>query len=139
MIFKRELVSSVIAFSCALLLSACNTAGTAPQSMTIAAAQPVAPKPVIGSFLSGVAGQSLDETDRQLAYNAQIQTAGSGKRSQWRAQKSDAYGYVEISAANSPASSQCKTYQHVIYTKGRSQRGSGETCQSAAGNWEIVN
>ncbi len=133
------LVNSTFLLSCVFILNACNTSNSTPEPVTIAAVQPLAPKPVIGSFLSGSAGQNLDETDRQLAYNAQIQSASSGKRSQWRAQKSDAYGYIEASAASSSASGQCKTYQHVIYIKGRSQRGSGEACQSAAGNWEIVN
>lgn len=139
MIIKHKIKIAAYLFILGISLSACNTS-TPPtaEPATLAVTQHAEPKPVMmGAFLSSTAGQNLQESDRQLAYNAQIQAASSGKRAQWRAQKSDAYGYVE--ASNSQSSPSCKTYQHVIYAKGRSTRGSGEICQSAAGNWEIVN
>ncbi len=133
-----KLKYAFILCSAVIFLSGCNTAGSTIEPAAITA-EAVAPKRGIGSFLSGPAGESLADTDRQLAYNAQIKAADSGKRSQWRAQKSDAYGYVEVLGERVPSQSKCKTYQHIIYIKGRSQRGNGEICQSDTGNWEVIN
>ncbi len=119
-------------------ITACGAGGSI-SGIPVQAPQPEAPAQIVlGEFLSGQAGKGLDEGDRQRAYNAQIQAASSGKRTQWKAERSDAYGYVEVAAPRSSASGECRTYQHVIYSGGRSQRGSGDACQSASGAWGIV-
>ncbi len=93
--------------------------------------------PSIGAFLSGPAGNTMDNADRSRAAKAQIDAVSSGKRTQWRAERSDAYGYVEVGAA-SGSTNECRSYQHTLYRAGRSQKGSGQACKSADGNWEIV-
>jgi surface antigen len=141
---KQLTLKTVLFLGLAFLISGCNTSGSltaepvilnTPASPTLQAPA----KPVMGAFLSGPAGQALDEADRELGLKAQIQAASSGKRSQWRAQKSDAYGYVETVNAKGSDSTQCKTYTHVIYSKGRPQRGTGEICQSTIGTWDVIN
>ncbi len=144
MAIKQAFFNSIHILTATLLLSCCTTSGSLtsePVVLSTPASPVVQPlvKPAMGAFLSGPAGQALDEADRELGLKAQIQAANSGKRSQWRAQKSDAYGYVETVNAKGLDSTQCKTYTHVIYSKGRSQRGSGEICQSAAGTWDVIN
>ena len=93
--------------------------------------------PSIGAFLSGPAGNTMDNADRSRAAKAQIDAVSSGKRTQWRAERSDAYGYIEVGAA-SGSTGDCRSYQHTLYRAGRSQKGSGQACKSAEGNWEIV-
>jgi surface antigen len=144
MAIKQVLSKTITFLGVIFLVAGCSTSGPLPAEPVVLSTpvspvvQPVA-KPVMGAFLTGPAGQGLDEADREIGFKAQIQAASSGKRSQWRAQKSDAYGYVEVASSQSSASNGCKIYNHIIYSKGRSQRGSGEICQTPAGTWEVIN
>jgi surface antigen len=144
MVTKQVFFRAGLFLGLAFLISGCNTSSsltTEPVVLSTPASPTVLAqvKPAMGAFLSGPAGQALDEADRELGLKAQIQAASSGKRSQWRAQKSDAYGYVETASAKGSDSTQCKTYTHVIYSKGRPQRGTGEICQSTTGAWDVIN
>jgi surface antigen len=91
-----------------------------------------APQPASG-FIAGPVSASLNEQDRERGFKAQIDAAETGRRISWRGETTS-YGFVEPGADGIGG---CRAYTHTIYLDGRAQRGSGQACKKADGNWSF--
>lgn len=136
---SRNLPPLLLAIVAGLSAAGCNSFGSAaPPPSAAAAAAGAAPLPTgaaLGGILGGPVGASLDEADRQAAYDAQVAALETGRRSAWRGAHG-AYGYVE--AAATPDAQGCRAYSQTIYVGGRPQHGQGLGCRQPDGSWRMA-
>ena len=119
----------------AFAVAGCNSIGSGAPPPSAAAAAPLPTGAALGGILGGPVGASLDEADRQAAYDAQVAALETGRRSAWRG-ASGVYGYVE--ATSTPDAQGCRGYAHTIYVGGRPQHGQGLGCRLADGSWRMA-
>ena len=117
----RKRVAPVVVI---LALGGCN-AGVAPPPQASAAV-------AWGAVLSGPLGARLDDSDKQAAYNAQLEAAISGQRHSWRGGHG-VFGFVEPAAL----SGDCRAFVETIYQNGRPETGRGLACKDPDGVWRM--
>jgi surface antigen len=133
-------LSVAICVAGAMLTAGCVTTGLGPAVAPAAASPTSAALPTgaaLGGLLGGPIGASLDEADRQAAYDAQVEALETGGRRAWRGAHG-AYGYVEPAAASDAAQVTCRGYTQTIYVAGRPQRGQGLGCRQPDGSWRMA-
>jgi surface antigen len=84
----------------------------------------------LGGALGGRVGAALDQTDRQTAYDAQLEAL---EAREWRL-----FGYVEPGPGAKTAQGDCRPYTQAIYVGGRPQRGHGLACRQPDGAWRMA-
>ena len=121
-------------------LGGCSSVGSgaAPPPVAAAPAEPAAPAiptgAALGGVLGGPVGATLDDGDRQMAWEAQVAALDSGQRRSWRGSHG-VFGYVEPGAA---AGEGCRAYSQTIYIAGRPSRGHGLGCKQPDGSWKMT-
>jgi surface antigen len=95
---------------------------------------------VIGGLLGGAIGNALDEEDRRLAYEAELEALereGPGVPRSWRGRR--AYGNIVAGPPYPYRTYQrCREYTHTIYIQGRPQTARGVACRNPDGSWTPV-
>jgi surface antigen len=95
----------------------------------------------LGGLIGNRIGASLDDQDRQRAYDAQIQALESGRSGApvaWRNPDSGRYGSVVPGPAFQQNGGTCRQYTHTIYIDGRPQTARGAACRNPDGTWTPV-
>ena len=95
----------------------------------------------IGGMIGNRIGASMDDEDRRLAYDAQVQALESGRSGAavpWRNPDSGRYGTVVPGQAYQANGLQCRQYTHTIYIDGRPQIARGSACRNPDGTWTAV-
>jgi surface antigen len=122
-------------------LAGCSSVGSGAAPPTVAAAAPAEPDApaiptgaALGGVLGGPVGASLNDENRQTAWEAQIAALDSGQRRSWRGSHG-VFGYVEPGAA---AGDGCRAYSQTIYIAGRPNRGHGTGCKQPDGSWKMT-
>ena len=90
----------------------------------------------IGGLIGGGIGASLDEADRQRAWQAQSVAFDSGRAQRWQGDR--AFGEVIPGPSFQTQSGFCREYTHTIHIGGRPQQGFGTACRQPDGSWRIV-
>ena len=127
----------------ALALSACaaNTNGGLQEapSTTSSLVGPANASPVAsGGVLSGGIGTTLDETDRQRAYAAEIDALERGEPglpTGWRGENASRHGTVVPGAAYEAHGTRCRDYTHTIFIDGKPQTARATACRGPDGHW----
>src|SRR6266699_6587486 len=87
----------------------------------------------IGGMIGNRIGAGMDDEDRRLAYDAQVQALESGRSGAavpWRNPDSGRYGTVVPGQAYQANGLQCRQYTHTIYINGRPQIARGNACRN---------
>lgn len=97
---------------------------------------------LLGAFLGGEIGKSLDRADRQAmgqtTYNA-LEHNPSGQTSRWQNPDTGHYGTVTPQAAYQQGGYNCREYTQTVYIDGRSEQAHGTACRQPDGSWQIQN
>lgn len=97
---------------------------------------------LLGGLVGSQIGASLDKADMAYANQASIQanTAPIGQQITWNNPQSGNYGTITpVRDGYTSDRRYCREYQQTITVGGRKESGYGTACQSANGDWEIVN
>jgi surface antigen len=95
----------------------------------------------IGGMIGNRIGAGMDDQDKQLAYEAQVQALERGRTGTavpWRNPDSGRYGSVIPGQAYQANGLQCRPYTHTIYIDGRPQVARGSACRNPDGTWTVV-
>src|SRR3984893_12500247 len=95
----------------------------------------------IGGMIGNRIGASMDDEDKRLAYEAQVQALESGPSGTavaWRNPYSGRYGSVVPGRAYQANGLQCRPYTHTIYINGTPQVARGNACRNPDGTWTAV-
>ena len=95
----------------------------------------------IGGLLGNRIGASMDDEDKQRAYEAQraaLETGPSGAPVSWRNPDSGRYGTVVPGPAYQQAGNTCRQYTHTIYIDGKPQTARGAACRNPDGTWTPI-
>lgn len=93
---------------------------------------------VLGAMIGNRIGASLDEQDKRLAYEAQmnaLESNQSGAPVSWRNPDSGRYGTIVPGPAYVDAGHNCRSFTHTIYIDGRPQTARGTACRNPDGTW----
>ena len=99
---------------------------------------------VIGGILiGGMAGNLLDQRDKQLAAAAAaraMETAPTGKPVAWKNPDSGHSGTVTPTKTYQTANgTYCREYQTTVLIDGKQERATGTACRQPDGSWKVVN
>ncbi|HET9615664.1 MAG TPA: RT0821/Lpp0805 family surface protein [Pseudolabrys sp.] len=92
----------------------------------------------VGALIGNRIGASLDEQDKRLAYEAEmnaLERGPSGAPVAWRNPDSGRYGSVVPGPAYSDRGRNCRAYTETIYIDGRPQTARGTACRNPDGSW----
>jgi surface antigen len=94
-----------------------------------------------GGLLGSAIGASLDERDRQRAYEAEMEALERGQPGApvgWRGQYRSSYGTIVPGPYYESRGVRCREYSHTIYVDGRPQTARGTACRNPDGSWSPV-
>ncbi|HVZ50460.1 MAG TPA: RT0821/Lpp0805 family surface protein [Pseudolabrys sp.] len=92
----------------------------------------------LGALIGNRIGASMDDEDKQRAYEAQmaaLERGPSGVPVSWRNPDSGRYGTVVPGPAYVDNGHNCRSYTHTIYIDGRPQTARGTACRNPDGSW----
>jgi len=131
----------------ALALAACAVSETAvvPQPASINVTGGIgstAPKSAVANagVLGNGIGTSLDERDRQRAYDAELRALEQGEPGEpvgWRG-AAGRYGTVVPGASYETRGARCRDYSHTIYVDAKPQTARATACRNPDGTWSPV-
>lgn len=96
---------------------------------------------VVGGIVGSEIGRSMDEQDRQLARQAEmdaLERGQSGTPRQWRNPDNGRYGEVVPSKPYKRGSLDCRDYTSKIFIDGQPQAMHGTACRNPDGTWSNV-
>jgi surface antigen len=96
---------------------------------------------LLGGLIGNRIGASLDERDRQMAYEAEIdalERGQSGAPVAWRNPDSGRYGTIIAGPVYMDTGRNCRSYTHTIYIDGRPQTARGTACRNPEGGWTPI-
>ncbi len=96
---------------------------------------------VIGGIVGSEIGRSMDQQDRILAQQAEmnaLERGRSGERIAWRNPDNGRYGDVVPGAPYRRGAVDCRDYTHTVYMNGRPQTMRGTACRNPDGTWQNV-
>lgn len=97
---------------------------------------------LLGAFLGGEIGKSLDRADRQYMGQTTYSALESGQSNQavrWQNPDSGHYGTVTPYPAYQQGNYNCREYTQTVYIDGRSETARGTACRQPDGSWQIQN
>lgn len=97
---------------------------------------------LLGGLLGSNIGASLDKADMAYANqaSARANSAPIGERISWNNPQSGNSGTITpVRDGRDNSGRYCREYQQTITVGGRKESAYGTACQSANGDWEIVN
>ena len=95
----------------------------------------------VGALIGNRIGASLDDQDKKLAYEAEmnaLERGQSGAPVSWRNPDSGRYGSVVPGPAYADNGRNCRAYTETIYIDGRPQTARGTACRSPDGSWTPI-
>ena len=100
---------------------------------------------VIGAAIGGLFGNrigaAMDDDDRRLAYQAQIdalEQGAPGAPTSWRNPDSGRHGSIVTGPVYVQRGLQCRGYTHTIYLDDRPQIARGTACKNPDGTWTAL-
>ena len=96
---------------------------------------------VVGGIVGSAIGKRLDDHDRQLAEQAELdalERGQSGATRQWRNPDNGRYGEVVPSKPYRRGPDDCRDYTHTVYIDGRPETMRGTACRNGDGSWRNV-
>lgn len=93
---------------------------------------------LVGGLVGNRIGASLDERDKQLAYEAEmnaLERGPSGAPVGWRNPESGRYGSVVPGPAYVESGRNCRAFTETVYVNGRPQTARGTACRNPDGTW----
>lgn len=97
---------------------------------------------LLGAFLGGEIGKSLDRADRQAMGQTTYSALESGQSNQavrWQNPDTGHYGTVTPYPAYQQGNYNCREYTQTVYIDGRSETARGTACRQPDGSWQIQN
>jgi surface antigen len=94
-----------------------------------------------GGLIGGAIGASLDERDRQMAYQAEMQALETGQPGTavgWRSEHTSHYGTIVPGPYYQSTGRRCRQYTHTVYINGRPEVARGTACRNPDGIWTAV-
>jgi surface antigen len=95
----------------------------------------------IGGLIGNRIGAAMDDSDRQLAYQAQIEALEQGAPGApvgWRNPDSGRYGSIVPGPMYVQRGLRCRGYTHTVYIDGRPQIARGTACKNPDGTWTAL-
>jgi surface antigen len=95
----------------------------------------------IGGLIGNRIGAAMDDEDRRLAYQAQIdalEQGAPGAPVPWRNPGSGRHGSIVPGPAYVQRGLQCRGYTHTIFLDSRPQIARGTACKNADGTWTAI-
>jgi surface antigen len=95
----------------------------------------------LGGLISAKIGTALDDTDRRLAYEAQIEALERGSPGApvpWRNPESGRYGNIVPGPAYNRQGATCRGYSHTVTIAGQLEIARGTACRGSDGGWNAV-
>jgi len=95
-----------------------------------------------GALIGGLAGNYLDQRDKQMAaQSAQraLESAPSGQAVAWNNPDSGHSGTVTPTRTYQSGSTYCREYQQSVTIDGKPERSYGTACRQPDGSWQIQN
>lgn len=92
---------------------------------------------LIGGYLGGSIGKTMDEVDRQKAYNT-LEQNPTNQASSWRNPDSGNAYTVTPTKTYSSASGPCRDYTTEVVIDGRRETATGTACREN-GSWRVIN
>jgi surface antigen len=100
---------------------------------------------VAGAFIGGILGhdigRQLDERDRMMAQQAEMEAferGYAGRPVGWRSERSGYYGEVIPQEPYERYGRRCRDYTHRVYIQGRPEVLRGTACRNPDGTWTSV-
>jgi surface antigen len=96
---------------------------------------------VIGGVVGHDIGRQLDDRDRELAQDAEMEAferGYAGRPHRWRNPNNNRYGEIVPMERYSRGGQDCRDYTHTIYIDGRPQAMRGTACRNRDGTWRNV-
>jgi surface antigen len=94
-----------------------------------------------GGILGNAIGASLDEQDRQRAYEAQMQALQYGEPGVpvgWRNPALDRHGTIVPGPSYQTGGMTCRQFSHTVYIDGKPQIARGTACRNPDGSWTPI-
>jgi surface antigen len=95
----------------------------------------------LGGLIGSKIGASLNDEDRRLAYEAQIDALDRGAPGApvaWRNPASGRYGNIVPGPAYDQKGAKCRGYSHTVTVNGELETARGTACLGADGTWNAV-
>ncbi len=95
----------------------------------------------IGGLIGNRIGAAMDDEDRRLAYQAQIEALEQGAPGApvgWRNPISGRHGSIVPGPAYVQRGLQCRGYTHTIFIDARPQIARGTACRNGDGSWSAI-
>ena len=95
----------------------------------------------IGGLIGNRIGAAMDDEDRRLAYQAQIDALEQGAPGApvgWRNPASGRHGSIVPGPAYVQRGLQCRGYTHTVYLDSRPQIARGTACRNGDGTWTAI-
>jgi surface antigen len=118
-----------------------NAATSANGTNDRAAASAALTNAELGRLIGTKIGGALNDDDRRLAYEAQINAleAGSpGAPMPWKNPASGRYGNIVPGPAYTRKGAQCRGYSHSVTVNGQIEIARGTACRSQDGVWSAI-
>jgi surface antigen len=97
---------------------------------------------LLGGLLGGAIGDSLDQRDRQLAYQSSqsaLENYQVGQTASWNNPDNGHSGSVTPTKTYQNTQGQyCREYQQTVVVGGERQQAYGTACRQPDGTWQIV-
>jgi len=96
---------------------------------------------VVGGIVGNEIGRSLDQRDRQLAQQAEMdawERGPPGRPVRWRNPDNGRYGEIVAEDYYERGGSRCRNYVHKVWIDGRPQQMRGTACRNPDGTWTQV-
>ncbi len=96
---------------------------------------------VVGGIVGNEIGRSLDQRDRQLAQQAEMdawERGPPGRPVRWRNPDNGRYGEIVAEDYYERGGSRCRNFVHKVWIDGRPQSMRGTACRNPDGTWTQV-
>lgn len=93
---------------------------------------------LLGAWLGSSIGRSLDEQDRQTAYNtdqAALEHNADGETSTWSNPNNNTGGSITPVRSVQTAQGTCRKYEKSVMVDGKLEQTTGTACRNADGLW----
>jgi len=95
----------------------------------------------IGGLIGNRIGAAMDDEDRRLAYQAQIdalEQSAPGAPVGWLNPSSGRYGNIVTGPVYLQRGLHCRGYTHTVYIDAKPQISRGTACRNADGTWTAI-
>ncbi len=100
-----------------------------------------APATALGGFIGPKLGSALDDNDRRLAYQAQIdalERGAPGAPIAWRNPETGRHGNIVAGPEYEAEGATCRGYSHTVTLAGQLQTVRKTACRNADGRWVAI-